>query len=463
MLPKSKLQRRVVELSEATYKNVYIPYTHVKGGPESEDNGYMTRGLNDEQKEWAFTNCLEHKATRLKSGKISCLDCGHQWNTGSKQAWHDQIVENKCPSCNTKLKIETTRKKNFHNYAHIWLVETVEEFQVFRLFKLNANYSAGKKATLNAWACAEIWSIPNGKFEIVGQNRGGMGYYMSDHWNGDYTLRNRNNIGKYLYSASVYPKRKVKSIYKRNGYNHSFHSVCPFIFLGLLLKENKFETLVKSKQFGLVTYCASDNKYLISRRWSMIKTAIKNNYKIKDPSLWFDHIDTLEDLNRDASNPKYLLPKNLIKEHNRLVEIKRNKDRKRAKQDIIEQIKSDEKFYSKHIKRFLDLVITDGNIVVEPYKTVREIKIESGDFGHCAFVSKYHRKSGSLMLSAKVNGVSVETVEFDLYAMSVNQSRGKGNNPSVHNKKIVALVNKNANLIKKAMKVKSKKKKLEFA
>lgn len=58
------------------------------------------------------------------------------------------------------------------------------------------------------------------------------------------------------------------------------------------------------------------------------------------------------------------------------------------------------------------------------------------------------KKADSLILSAKINGKPVETVEVSLTSFQVVQSRGLNNLATEYNRDIVNLVNSNMNLIK---------------
>lgn len=64
---------------------------------------------------------------------------------------------------------------------------------------------------------------------------------------------------------------------------------------------------------------------------------------------------------------------------------------------------------------------------------------------HC--VGGYYNRPQSLILSAKVDGKRVETIEVDLNSYRVVQSRGLQNKSTKYHDRIVSLVNKNMNEI----------------
>ena len=67
---------------------------------------------------------------------------------------------------------------------------------------------------------------------------------------------------------------------------------------------------------------------------------------------------------------------------------------------------------------------------------------------HC--VERYHDKSDSLILSARIADRRVETVEVSLSRLQVVQSRGACNRNTEYHDRIVRLVNDNMSLVRAA-------------
>lgn len=67
------------------------------------------------------------------------------------------------------------------------------------------------------------------------------------------------------------------------------------------------------------------------------------------------------------------------------------------------------------------------------------------------FSNEYFKNDKSLILSATVDGVKTETIEFSLDTMKVVQCRGKFNQDSQYHEEILRLVNSNIHLITKIM------------
>jgi len=314
MKPRTKLQFRVVELSDNKLPKI-----------------------TEEQKKYAFKNCLDHKAVMLKSGKITCLDCGHSWNykSKSKQLWHDQIIENKCPNCSTQLKIEVTRKKNFFDWSYMGIVDVCEEFQVIRLLKTSGRYKSGESADLHCSPVSEIWMAPNGKFEIVGFNHrqtyGGYG----GCWTGEWALKSRDHIRSHNISPyKMFPKKKITKINKRNGFRNSFYDIAPYQFLNILSKEPKVETLLKAKQISLLRDSLKQYRgYNLDTYWPQVKLAMKNNYIVKDATLWYDYLGFVKYFNGNLFNKEIVCPDHLLSEHNRLM------NKKQVVEDELERLR----------------------------------------------------------------------------------------------------------------------------
>lgn len=53
------------------------------------------RPVTKAQADWAISECFEHYAFRLQSGKTTCMDCGHSWHTDGKS---DKCVCHNCGS-----------------------------------------------------------------------------------------------------------------------------------------------------------------------------------------------------------------------------------------------------------------------------------------------------------------------------------------------------------------------------
>jgi hypothetical protein len=125
-------------------------------------------------------------------------------------------------------------------------------------------------------------------------------------------------------------------------------------------------------------------------------------------------------------------------ERNRLQIIKRQEKLKKAIVD-----------YSQRMQKFFDLEFKKGNISITVLKSIEEFKEEGDELKHCVYTNEYYLREKSIILSARVDGRRAETIELKLPEFKIEQSRGLKNQPTQHHDKIVELVKKNLEQIKK--------------
>lgn len=409
------------------------------------------QGLSNKQKQWIFTNCLDHIGYRTKQN-ISCLDCGYIWNGPQK------VKTCKCPECGTKLTIQDTRKKKLdQGKTTVALLEVVNDYQLVRLFETWSYHRAGEKPKQGVCEIIQQWFKPSGRLTIVAKTIS----YCNTGWHGDLEIRtNTSNFwsnNKYdVYAYKFLPESEVLPLYARNGFTTKLESIPPYSFLKNLLVWSRMETMVKAGQLKLAAH-NDENK--IWQRWNSIKICIRRKYIVKDAHTWFDYLDLLEFFNKDLFSDKYICPKNLKREHDRLVAKKnrilaqqrREQEIERAKKNA-EKIAAAEIAYKQNKAVFIGLVFKKDNLTVQVLASLSEFIAEADAHQHCVFTNEYYAKPDSLIFSARIDDKPIETVELSLSKMKVVQSRGKGNNATEYNKQIIELVNKNLPIIKKKYK-----------
>lgn len=215
------------------------------------------------------------------------------------------------------------------------------------------------------------------------------------------------------------------------------------------MSDSRAETLLKAGQYPMLRYHLY-HSFNIGEYWASIKICIRNGYTIEDGSMWRDTIDLLRHFGKDTNSPKYVCPADLKVEHDKLV-AKRNLQRKHewTEQQRRKAIE-DEKQYLKAKGIFFGLAFTDSLICVKVIESVEEMAEEGRTMHHC--VGGYHKRKDSLILSATIDGKRIETIEVSLKTFEVVQCRGVCNENSEYHDRIIALVNKNANLIRQRMK-----------
>jgi hypothetical protein len=419
MKPKSKRQVLVCELSERLPK------------------------LASKLEPWAFKNCIDHVGYRNKMW-TNCLCCGHVWPTTSMK-----IKTEVCPGCGWKLKLDTTRKQKSKDWARFAVLDVVEDFQVVRYFDINCHMKAKQKPSVYTREIMQQWILPDGNFEVISMQVGGMGLSY-DHFGGQMTLKNPRDLWKYNISVfKIYPEMNLLPVYKRNGFSSLVTGISPFELLRNLGHDSKTETLLKAKQFALLSRHLGERASGIWRHWSSIKICLRNKYIVKSASTWLDYLDLLEYFGKDLRNAKYVCPKNLTREHDRLVKKKTAILKRQELTSRMKQLENDQRSFQKLKSSFFGITFQDSDLEVKVLESIQEFIDEAEAHKHCVYSNRYYAKPDSLILSARINGKPIETVEISLSKMQITQSRGLQNKATEYHDKIVELVSKGLPVISK--------------
>jgi len=428
MKPKTRLQHEVIELSK-----------------------YHLPNRTTDLLRWAKDACLEHKGFATKTA-VMCMDCGSSFST--------ELVKRKravCPYCNTTLKVEQTRKRTDKQRVYFAYAEICGELQVVRYYEIIADYKVCRNRNIHCYEILQHWVLPNGKREVVALNHT-INWYC-DSWNGKMEIRNKNNNkhrynsdDKYdVYTEYFHPDSQFKLIYRKYGINKNLAGLTFIESLKIVPEEPKAETLLKAKQHRLLSLFTGSKHCHISHFWDSIKICIRNNYKPDDAGIWIDYLELLVYFGKDLHNAKYVCPKDLKREHDIYVEKKKRKQDREARIRQREEAIKNESAYREFIQRFLDLEFVDKEIYINPLKSVEEFEIDGKELKHCVFTNNYFKKQNSLILSAKLNGMRLETIEFNLKTMKVEQCRGLRNNNTEYHDRILKLVNRNKKQIKERL------------
>jgi len=425
MKPKSKKQIRIVELSS------------------------KLKPIVKEHKKWAFDKCLDKYYVRARK-TLFCLECGYSWKEDSVLITN--VVGCTCPKCKRALKLKSYYRSWCNEAAYFSILTTVEDMQVVRMFFIRKLMKKKEKPTVVINEVMQHFIDAKGQVTTMSKTVQGFSQYY-DQWilTSDLEVRptsyqycSRYAIGPY----GIYPDRKILPVIKRNGFKGSFHGFTPHHLFSTILKDSNAETLLKTKQVSLLKYFERFNE-TVKSNWPSIKICIRNGYIIKDASLWIDYLNLLKQFRRDVLNPFYVCPDDLKKAHDRLVIKRRDLDRKKRLKEMIAKVKMDQKEYASKKRAFFGLAFRKGAICVKAMESVEEFMKEGDELRHCVFTNEYYKRDESLILSARVNDVPVETIEISLKDISVLQARGKNNMPSKYHDKIVDLVKSNLHQIAK--------------
>lgn len=381
-----------------------------------------------------------------------CSECGKMWVdvTGQKEGYI------KCPYCGERLEVKVSRKTKDNAVSYLTVVTTSGDFQVLRHF-YTARYARKERDThyFIDEVCQQ-WITSDNKEIVIAKamNMGCRGWIHTT----DMSLKQSGNIyyqHSYDIDGYVYPKVNVLPILRRNGLRTSFHGVTPAVLIRGLLGENKYaEMLIKTRQYAMLEFYMCRGG--LSHPW-VVNICNRNGYIIKDGSMYDDYLRLLDYFHLDTHNAHYVCPKNLKKEHDKLVEKKRKIEAKiRAEQERKERIermfrmKQDILSFIKRIQPFLGMEIKDEGIVIRPLESVTQFYQEGKAMHHCVYQNEYYRRKDCLILTAQKNGKRLETVEVNLKTFKIIQSRAVCNGTSDYHDKIIELVNRNMGLIRRA-------------
>ena len=122
-------------------------------------------------------------------------------------------------------------------------------------------------------------------------------------------------------------------------------------------------------------------------------------------------------------------------------------DKKKRAEDI-HKAQEREASFKEQKEKFFGIRINDGEIEVKVLESVEEYRQVAESQHLCLFSAAYDQRENSLILSARIDGRIIETIEVDLRTLRVVQSRGVCNKNTDYHDRIINLINANAHLIK---------------
>jgi hypothetical protein len=393
---------------------------------------------------------------------LVCLECNHKWRPN--QMWQEKVLGIKCPSCKKELnkKISDFSRTSKRVLTYVEAI-SVGRFQVFRYFSCYKYFSKSEKPTYSFRSLFEEWKeFDKNKRVVIGRTEA-QAYYSDGFSYADYEIRHIPLRG---YSHSIFDRYAADynlpvasfhhkfNMYQLNSYTHD----CDYrLLLDRIENSPRAETLFKAKEKVLLEHLLFKNNRH-NNYWPQIKMVIRNKYKITDAGIWYDYLNLCEYFKMDILNAKFACPDNLKKEHD-ILSAKKNsimaaeralREEVRAEEERLKKIERENApiAYIERTKKFFDLEIKKGKISITVLKSVEEFQEEGKELHHCVNSNQYFLKKGSLILSAKVDGKRMETIEVKLSNFTITQSRGLNNNPTEYHEAIVSLMRMNMNKIK---------------
>ena len=411
------------------------------------------RPITKAQMKWAFRECIDHYANRLPKGRTTCMDCGHSW------MMEEQAERCTCPKCGARLKVVTSYVRKVRQKQYFTVLTTCGEYQVLRMYLLFVEMEKGCKADPYALEIGQYWWNKDGRTAVVGKQRI-MGRYLDlFSFASPMAIRQDNIAYDHISYSPLYPKFKVTDTLRRNGFKGDFHDIVPTTLIPALLSDSRAETLMKSGNDEHLRYFLT-NPQALDRCWNSYKIAMRNNYDITDISLWCDLLCL-----KDLRNPHFICPTDLKAAHDlymgkRQAQLERERQQQRREWEAerlererkrLEEMAEEKDEYIRKKAAFLNLVLTDGLIIVKVLQSVDEFYEEGKAMRHCVYTNAYYNKENALILSARIDGQRIETVEVDLRTLKVVQSRGVCNSNTEFHDRIIALVESNAEQIRQRM------------
>ena len=435
MNPKTRVQKSIVELSSQ------LPQ------------------LTPKQEKWAMDNASPHIAFFNSSqNSVWCTECGCSSHLEpkvdfSKEDLLDPGEEYVCPHCGARLKVCKSRKQKYESKEYVTYITTKGGYQVLRHFMLIRNSRKGKETMTMFSEAVQEWISENGTSTYIARPRSYNPYYC-DNWvfTKPMEIRDKSRYGANAYrifANCIYPYMSVIPQLRRNGFKSSFHDVTPGVLFSALLKQTpNTEWLLKSKQYAMMEYSIY---YGVCFRES-VKICIRNNYRIKDAVMWKDYLQCLDYFGKDLHNAYYVCPKNLRKAHDYWMKKKDKAEKKRKEEERRMNAAKWEEQYAKTKGKFLGIAFSCPGINVTVLPSVAAFVEEADHMHHCVYSNEYYKKPESLILSAKDDkGKRLETIEVNLKTFSIVQCYGACNKFTPQHEQIKELVNKNMNLIRKAV------------
>lgn len=383
--------------------------------------------LTPAQRAYSREHCFPHRVV-LRCGNYHCTDCGAVWRAESKEVrMVDSVCGVECPECghHLELEIDNKRKRKWFTISSFQIVTTIGDLQVSRLFYTRKYIEVGKPA--HYWIAEAVQVVMKpGKPDVVLARPMSMGCRYSDAYifTRDISIKAVSDRwgsyhDAYFYTGNaVYPRRRVIPELKRRGYNKAVYELPTIYVMQELLRNPKYETLVKAGRIDILKGMSVDE---INRWWPQVKMLIRHDYHPHSIGVWKDTLKMAMDCGYDIHSPKYILPADLDAMHDMMT----RKNNRRMARENIKKCRLSNIQYWENFGELLSVIITDGDVKIMPLQNKEEFIEEGESMHHC--VASYFDRKDSLILSVRVKGKRLATVELDTKDFSIVQCRAACN------------------------------------
>ena len=417
------------------------------------------RPLTEVQERWARSHYTK-SAILKRGGEIWCQCCGYIHYQLPGIIDIDLECGAHCPECGAVLGLERRRGKIFKEQYYLTFTASIDGWQVFRTFLALRVNIKGMPTSYDLNEVYQNWISPEGEEYILSVSYSRTPW-SAEKWDFSSPLnkpRKHNGCysGYFAYQDMFdvggnyfYPRLAITPILKRNGWNKAFLDMrVSLAEVCKALLRPEMEMIAKTQRV-LFVYAV---RHQIKVPIHAVKICNRKGYCIEDPGVWIDYIENLRELGLDTHNAHYVCPDDLHAAHERMVARLQKRREREEREKRLAEIAGLEADYLKTKGKFFGICFGNENVVVSVIQSVADIEAEGRAMRHCVFVNEYYKKDDSLILSAKdKEGNRVETIEVNTKTFQVVQSRGVCNKNTPLHDEIISLVNKNMNLIRRAV------------
>lgn len=397
------------------------------------------RPLTEAQRKWADEKCFGSMGY-LCGRKVWCERCGHVFEI--ENPTHSQITGETCPACGRELKVELSRCRKKRRDSSFSIITTCKGFQVLRFFEATIHARKGVPAEVYLNELFQNWITPDGRDVVVGRSLESTCYNLRFTYS-SFEVRESSHPEAYAMEGKyLYPRMSIIPELHLRGWVPDWkgRTVTHYRFVKALLTYPRSETLVKAGQYAL----AEDAAYhgIPDDIWPAVRICIRRGYIVNDAQTWRDMVRILIRLGKDVRNHVYVCPENLKEAHDRwdarFREIEARKEREAMLRDLAEK----DGVYRARMGSALGITLSNNSLMISPLQSVTEFYEEGKVMHHCVYSAGYYKRPHCLIMTARVDGERMETVEVDTRSGTVIQSRGKFNKNTTWHDAIVSLVNK---------------------
>lgn len=416
--------------------------------------------ISDKEKDYA-KSIFPSSGYYKKNGEVWCHCCGNIEYQIPGILEVDLELGYQCRCLNHLILEHNPRKDNLTESKYYSIIQTFNKWQVIRTFDVHRINRKGFQTEYTYNEVYQNWVSPDGEEIIISKRYSRGCNFFNWYYNTEFKVRKHNQscAGYYVFEDVFdvtgnyfYPQYKITRKLHKYGWCKAIEKL-PYVSvvecMKMLLTSRHAETVVKQGQYDVFLWMVRSKKPEIEYMPQM-NICHRNHYVITDASIYFDMLSFMEQTGKDIHNPKFICPDDLYKAHEIALAAYtkiRKKMEEETKRKLAEQFNKE---YVKDKGKFFGVIITDGELSIKVLKSVFEFIDEGKSMHHCVFENEYYKKKDSLILSARVNGERMETVEVSLKTFQVIQSRAVCNHTSAYHNRIIELVNRNMGLIRRA-------------